>query len=222
MMSWLMTDAVLYSYARCPYAWRARLALIFAGFNCQLREVDLANKPKEMLQLSPKGTVPVLHLADGRIIDQSLDVMQWAMQHETARQLWPADNPQQQTAIHELIAVLDSEFGRNSYLYRFRRDNDPQPAQFYRVQCLTFLQQLEQLLKQNRFLFSARIGFADLAVYPFVRGFADFDPAGFAAEGFTQLSSWLETLSADLRVVQSAQLNPPWQNGDNPVYLMPR
>jgi len=97
-----------------------------------------------------------------------------------------------------------------------------QSAQFYRAQCLIFLQQLEQLLKKNRFLFSDQIGFADLAVYPFVRGFADFDLAGFAVDGFTQLSSWLETLSADWRVVQSSQVNPPWQNGDNPVYLMPR
>ena len=216
-----MIEPVLYSYVRCPYAWRARLALIFAGFNCELREVDLANKPQEMLQLSPKGTVPVLQLADGRIIDQSLDVMQWAAQRDAAEHLWPTDNPQQQEAINELIAALDNEFGRNSYLYRFRKADDPHPAGYYRQHCVTFLQQLEILLAKNRFLFSDQIGFADLAVYPFVRGFADFDPAGFTADGFNYLSSWLAILAADTRVVQSAQANPPWQNGDNPVYLMP-
>ena len=97
-----MTFPVLYSFRRCPYAIRARLALRYAGISYELKEVALRDKPAEMLALSPKGTVPVLHLHDGRVLDQSLDIMRWALvQHDPDGWLSSAPTESMQALIND-------------------------------------------------------------------------------------------------------------------------
>lgn len=211
-----MTERVLYSYVRCPFAARARLALIFSAINCQLREVDLAHKPAHMLQLSPKGTVPVLQLDDKKIIDESLDVMHWAVQSESGAFL----RVQNTQALQQLIEQLDGDFSKNSFRYRFRLANDPHPASYYREQCERFVQRLEQILSTTGFLAGDAISFADLAVYPFLRGFVDIEPDWFNATPYGNVHRWLSLMAADLRVQQAFVINKPWQDGDKPVYLL--
>lgn len=214
-----MTDAILYSYVRCPYAARARLALIFAGIDCQLREVDLSNKPAAMLQISPKATVPVLQLADQRVIDESLVIMEYAAATPAGKSLLP-DEATLRELQSGLISHVDTEFSKQSFRYRFPREGDEQSPEFYRQQGEVFLQRLEDLLAQQAFLRGAQPGFADLAIYPFVRGFVDVDPAWFAAAPYQHLRNWLAALADDVRVQQAYRLREPWQPGAAPVYLI--
>jgi glutathione S-transferase len=214
-----MNESVLYSYVRCPYAARARLALIFSGINCQLREVDLAHKPAEMLQLSPKGSVPVLQLADGRVIDESLDIMHWATTFAAGANLLPADIDAQ-AAMADLIRWLDMDFSKQSFRYRFRLANDPHPPVYYRDQAEEFLKALEAFLHQNIFLFGDCLSFGDLAAYPFLRSFVDVEPEWFANTPYANLHRWLALMNENKIVQQAFIVNKTWQAGDHPLYLM--
>jgi glutathione S-transferase len=221
ILMWMiaMNEAVLYSYVRCPYAARARLALIFAGINCQLREVDLAHKPAEMLQLSPKGSVPVLQLADGRVIDESLDIMHWATTFTVGANLLPIDIDAQAN-MAELIRWLDNDFSKQSFRYRFRLANDPHPPIYYRNQAEEFLSVLEAYLNQNRYIFGDSLSLGDLAVYPFLRSFVDVEPEWFVNTPYAHLHRWLALMSENKIVQQAFVVNKTWQNGDPPLYLM--
>ena len=101
-----MTLPILYSFRRCPYAMRARMVLLHSKIQCEIREIKLSNKPKEMLAISPKGTVPVLILENGDILDESLDVMLWAIEQGNLRNLFNLGKKE----ILDLIKINDGEF----------------------------------------------------------------------------------------------------------------
>jgi len=178
---------VLYTLIRCPYAMRARLALAYAKINFEAREVDLKNKPAHLLKISPKGTVPVLLLPDNTVLEQSLDIMRWALPEFTTDAVMEA-----------LIAANDNSFTKslNHYKYPNRYPDDPNSVQFYRSQCEDFLAPLEQRLAQTEFLFGDKLSLADLALFPFVRQFSIVDPDWFASAPYLQLRNWLATISS--------------------------
>lgn len=181
---------VLYSFRRCPYAMRARLALVAGGQQCELREVVLRNKPAALLQASPKGTVPVLVLPDGRVIEQSLDIMLWALgRHDPEGWLVPESGSQ--ADMLALIAECDGPFkhGLDRYKYPDRYDN-VDPLQ-HRAACAAWLQGLETRLQQGPGLFGARACLADAAIMPFVRQFAQVDRSWFDAQPWPALHAWL-------------------------------
>lgn len=203
-------DPVLYSFRRCPYAMRARLALAVSGVRCELREVVLRAKPPEMLAASPKGTVPVLVLADGAVIDESLDIMRWALaRHDPERWLARGDAA--------LIATNDGAFKRDldRYKYPHRHGSD---ALAHRESGLAFLRELDARLAIDGQLCGAARGLADAAIMPFVRQFAATGPEWFAAQALPHLRAWLEGhLASDL--FKAAMLRvPPWSAGDPPVF----
>lgn len=191
---------VLYSFRRCPYAIRARLALLASGQACELREVVLKNKPPALLAASPKGTVPVLVLPDGTVIDQSLDIMQWALRrHDPMGWLGPEGTGSSDALA--LIAECDGDFKvqLDRYKYPHRHTPDvalPDPAltdeaPTARTRAAAFLLRLEQRLEANRHLTGPRASLADAALMPFVRQFAGVDPAWFAAQPWPRLQAWL-------------------------------
>ena len=192
---------VLYSFRRCPYAMRARLALAVSGVEVEYREVVLRNKPPELLAASPKGTVPVLVLPEGEVIDESLDIMLWAL-----RQNDPAHWLQTEDATLDdmlaLIRVNDGAFKRNldryKYPNRYPQESGADTAAFALVQRdlgARWLDEMESRLAGS-WLFGNKASLADMATLPFVRQFAHTDADWFAAQPWPRLQSWLAGFEA--------------------------
>nr|WP_284738896.1 glutathione S-transferase [Pseudomonas marginalis] len=178
---------MLYSFRRCPYAMRARLALRYSGVPVRIVEVSLKAKPAEMLALSPKGTVPVLSV-DGEVIDESLAIMQWALaQHDPDNWLLEGD-----PAVLALVAENDQGFKYHLDRYKYAERYPEQPMDHYRAEGEVFLQKLEGLLTGHAYLLADQPSLADMALAPFVRQFAHVDRDWFAAAPYPRLQQWLE------------------------------
>jgi len=179
---------VLYSFRRCPYAMRARLAIVNAQVTLELREIELSNKPAALLLASPKATVPVLQLQNGDVIDESLEIMYWALQqHDPEHWLKNIENQQ----ARELIVWNDGEF--KYYLDRYKyADRYPERCQLeYRQQGELFLAELERRLNQQQFLCGNHFALADAAILPFIRQFAAVDSVWFEKSPYPAVKQWL-------------------------------
>lgn len=184
----------LYSFRRCPYAMRARMALRYSGVPVEIVEVSLKAKPAAMLAISPKGTVPVLE-ADGRVIDESLEIMRWALaQHDPDDWLLDGDS-----RIAELIEANDQGFKVQLNRYKYAERYPEQPMEVYRAEGAVFLQRLEALLTGRDYLLTDHPCLADIALLPFVRQFAHVDREWFAQTPYVRLQAWLQRfLESDL------------------------
>ena len=208
---------VLYSFRRCPYAMRARLALASSGLSYELREVSLRSKPPELLAVSPKGTVPVLVLPSGEVIDESLDVMRWALrQHDPEGWLQPGEETLQDMAV--LIAANDGPFKRQLDRYKYPNryalengGNLPGVAELHRAAAAIWLMILQQRLTRHGWLFGNTASLADMAILPFVRQFAHTDTPWFASQPWPQLVAWLASFEASARYQGVMDRHPPWQ-----------
>ena len=185
-----MSFHILYSYRRCPYAMRARMALKYAGIALEIREIELKNKPAHMLKVSPKATVPVLVLSDGTLLEQSLEIMFWALQQQDKDDWLIADSELTQQLIAENDIIFKQALDKYKYAIRFPE----QSAEVYRTQGEVFLQRLEILLIQSQYLLSSQISLADIAIFPFIRQFSGVDTMWFEAAPYPKLKIWLKTL----------------------------
>ncbi len=187
----LKTSPLLYTYRRCPYAMRARMALLQAGVVYEAREVSLRDKPADMLALSPKGTVPVLVLPSGEVLAQSMDIMQWAfMQTADAQGWWArAQTPENLT----LWSSCDADFKHHLDRYKYpQRYSDAMGAEHHAKQAVqVLLQALELQLQAQPQLGGAMPCAADIGIFPFVRQFAAVDPAWFEALPLPKVQAWL-------------------------------
>lgn len=201
----------LYSFRRCPYAMRARLALLSSGTQCEIREIVLRNKPAAMLAASPKGTVPVLICPDGRVLEQSLDIMLWALQQNDPEN-WLAPGSDSLADMLTLIAQCDGDFKFNLDRYKYpERYADALAPSVYRSSAGQFLLALEQRLEQNVYLYGSRCTLADMAIAPFVRQFAHTDKAWFASQPWPKLQAWLSAiLESEIYAVAMTRYTP-WQ-----------
>jgi glutathione S-transferase len=205
---------VLYSFRRCPYAMRARMALWVAGVTVELREVKLAAKPSALFAASPKGTVPVLVLGDGTVIDESLDIMRWALlQHDPEGWLAGEDAG--------LIAANDGPFKHHLDRAKYPGRYDDDGTTDHRAAALALLAPLETRLGEALWLTGADRSLTDIALFPFIRQFAAIDPAWFAAQPVAHLQAWLERLSALDLFARVMPKFAPWAEGDTPVMLGP-
>ena len=185
---------LLYSFRRCPFAIRARLAIKVSGVGVDTQEVSLRAKPKEMLECSPKGTVPILKFADGRVLEQSLDIMHWALaQHDPEH--WLDDDPAVTADIMELIQRNDEWFKPKLDLYKYAVRYPQQSEAYYREEAEPFLADLDIRLNQDGHLLAARYTLADMAVFPFIRQFCNVDPDWFYGSRYRNLILWLDNLS---------------------------
>jgi glutathione S-transferase len=185
----------MYSFRRCPYAMRARLALRYAGIQVELREVVLRDKPQHMLDVSPKGEVPVLLLDDGRVIDESLDIILWALE-QNDQDDWQLKNasstPPVLEQMRDLIAQNDNVFKQHLDHYKYADRFPEHPLEYYRQQGEDFLAQLETRLASSPYLFAEHVSIADVSIFPFVRQFAFVDKHWFDNSHYTHLQNWLE------------------------------
>ncbi|MCR5869120.1 glutathione S-transferase N-terminal domain-containing protein [Aquincola sp. J276] len=209
----LLPLPILYSFRRCPYAIRARLAIRAAGVPVALREVVLRSKPAELLAASPKGTVPVLVLPDGTVLDQSLDIMRWALaQHDPLGWL----QPEEADEAHALIDLNDQRFKPLLDAYKYA----PERAAASRDEAVALmLAPLEQRLLRHSHLLRDTASLADMALLPFVRQFAAVDAAWFAAAPLPKLQAWLQRLTGAGLFESVMAKYAPWQAGDDaPVF----
>lgn len=210
-----MTLPILYSFRRCPYAIRARMALAYAGIAYELREVSLKNKPKEMLAISPKGTTPVMQIfkevekfdrdsdRDFVILEESLDIMNWAVQQNDPcnwRNLSVVNYIDRLAIAQQLIKTNDGEFKKALDRYKYPNRFPEQAQEFYRQQAEEVLQVLENQLSSKQevspsttsFLLGNRQTLADVAIFPFVRQFAYVNIDWFNSSPYIYLQKWLQ------------------------------
>jgi len=199
---------ILYSFRRCPYAMRARMALLASGTICEIREVVLRDKPAALIEASPKATVPVLVLPDGKVIDESLDIMRWALGRNDPHHWLDGDDA-------DLIAANDGPFkhhlDRAKYPGRYAESGD------HRALALGLLAHLEARLEETAFLCGDRPMLTDFALMPFVRQFAEIDRPWFDGQPLPALRRWLAVLLASDLFIAAMERLPRWDAGDPPT-----
>jgi glutathione S-transferase len=184
-----MNQPLLYSFRRCPYAMRARMALNYAQISYKLREIDLRAKPLDLLKASPKGTVPVMVMPDKTVLEQSLDIMRWAIDQNDPEGWWP-DQINIQKKMLSLIHQNDTQFKTALDHYKYpERSPEFLPGSYHQAEA--FLNKLELKLKINRFLFSSQVSIADIALFPFIRQFAQVNMSYFKSLPYPYLQNWL-------------------------------
>ena len=204
----------LYSFRRCPYAMRARLGILFAELQVELREITLKNKPSQMLAISPKGTVPVLQLLDGTVIEESTEIMIWALEQQDPQGLLDAEVLQQANA---LIDKNDNEFKYWLDRYKYADRHTDMTQTEYRQKGEIFLQVLEELLTKNPYLLGKTVTIADIGIMPFVRQFAHVDRNVFYSLPYPNLQRWLQDWLQHPFFLQTMTKFQPWQDGDEAV-----
>ena len=202
---------VLYSFRRCPYAMRARLALLVSGVAYEHREVALKAKPAEMLAVSPKGTVPVLCLPSGEVLEESVDIMRWALQ-QADPQAWLPSTPQARTLTEEGIALNDGEFKAHLDRYKYPQRFGLSDGLQHRTQGAELLMRWQERLLGHACLSGDRWGLLDACVAPFVRQFARTDRAWFDAQPWPQLTQWLSVFEASEDFAAVMHKHPLWQS----------
>ena len=208
-MSDEMTKPILYSFRRCPYAMRARMSLLESGVEVELREVILRDRPEHMMEISPKGTVPVLLLPDGTVIEESLDIMLWSLDESWLAGDWK-----------ELIDVNDGDFKHHLDRYKYNnRYENVLSSEEHREHALSILKTYDERLSNQAYLCGDSISLADLALSPFVRQFANTDRGWFDQLSLSHLHNWMiGILEGDL--FKSCMVKyKQWQNGQVPIYL---
>jgi glutathione S-transferase len=210
----------LYSFRRCPYAMRARLAcaLFLPTQSLELREVVLKNKPQELLTISPKATVPVLQLNNGKVIDESRDIMLWALDqpsNEFTNQYLPMHL---QLEIDELIDENDGSFKWALDRYKYA-DRHEESEEYYRKLGEVFLAKLEGLLEKNHYLFTTEICLADISIFPFVRQFAHVNKEWFEQSNYPRLITWLNALLESELFNSIMEKYQPWKADNIKIYF---
>ncbi|MCE7795140.1 glutathione S-transferase [Sphingobium sufflavum] len=204
---------ILYSFRRCPYAMRARLALLVSGQAVVIREVKLRAKPAAMLAASPKGTVPVLCLPDGTVIEQSLDIMRWALGRGDPEGWLAGDDA-------ALVARNDGPFKHHLDRTKYPDRHGSDPA-VHRGAALELLADWDARLAATGYLCGPARTLADMAVFPFVRQFAAVDPDWFAAQPLPHVHRWLARHLADPLFGRAMIRLSPWAEGDDPIPFGP-
>jgi glutathione S-transferase len=199
---------------------RARLALAASGQHCELREVALRAKPAELLAASPKGTVPVLVLPDGRVIEESLDIMRWALAHSDPEQ-WL--NPERGAVVDmdTLILQCDGPFKADLDRYKYPDRYAGADSMAHREAGAGYLVELNARLQAADYLFGSRPCLADMAIVPFVRQFAHVDAAWFAAQPWPGLARWLDVFLSSPRFQLVMEKTEPWVPGTDGVRFPP-
>lgn len=207
---------ILYSFRRCPYAIRARLALKYSNIPVELREVVLADKPEEMLNASPKGTVPVLILTDGTILEESLDIMNWALSHNDPDN-WLVKESIDKEITRQLINSNDGPFKQHLDHYKYAIRFPQHSAEYYREQANDYLNRLNSRLKGTGYLVGDKQTLADIAIFPFIRQFAFVDKQWFDDSPYHSLHAWLESMLRMKLFTDVMQKYSKWKPGDEIV-----
>ena len=211
-----MKFPVLYSFRRCPYAIRARLALRISGIQVALREVVLSDKPSALVDCSAKATVPVLVFNEKHVIDESLDIMYWALKQNDP-QGWLVEESDLLKATQQLIEYNDNEFKSQLDQYKYADRFPENSMQHYRSKGELFLSDLEERLAITDYLLCQRPTLADMAILPFIRQFVYVDKDWFDRSRYKRLNAWLTRLLEGVLFIGVMEKYKKWQEDDTPV-----
>lgn len=204
---------ILYSFRRCPYAMRARLALWVAGIDVILREVKLADKPPALIEISPKATVPVMISADGPLLEESVEIMRWALGRNDPEGWLSGDD-------HELLELIDGPFKHHLDRYKYWTRHDTEPEE-HRAAAYDILRGLDERLAKNGQLCRKTRTLADMASFTFIRQFANHDRKWFDAQPLPHLQRWLDGhLKSDIFKAIMPKFTP-WKAGDEAILFGP-
>jgi glutathione S-transferase len=192
----------LFSYRRCPYAMRARMALLACEIDFDIQEISLKDKPKKMLNISPKGTVPVL-VYKNLVLDESLDIMNWAKEKKNNEYI--KINAADIDFAKKMIEINDGEFKKKLDLYKYTSNKDYDLKNTYRKDCEDFIKKLDERLVINDYLLSNTFGYLDIAIFPFIRQFFNVDLNWLEKNSYTNLKSWVDRISVSNLFVQIMQ-----------------
>ena len=197
---------ILYSYRRCPYAMRARMALKYSEIEFEHREIELRNKPQSMLLASPKGTVPVL-CVDGSVIDQSIDIMRWALAQSDSAGWLKVENSLSQQWIEKNDGPFKLLLDQYKYPNRFL---DLQQSETLDSACKLMLEPIEAALQSNPYLLANNLSWVDVAIFPFIRQFSMVDSQKFEELPFPKTKEWLNQLLESELFQSVMQKYPVW------------
>ena len=207
---------LLYSFRRCPYAIRARLAIVYSGIPVELREVVLRDKPASLRAYSAKATVPVLVLSEQQVIDESLDIIDFCLSLNDPAG-WLSDlSRSQQLEARALIKENDGFFKDHldRYKYPDRQSDTENNGSDDRDLAMIFLAKLDQRLGKSAYLMGEKSSIADIAIFPFVRQFAFVDKSWFDQTALQYLKRWLEQWLQSPLFEQVMKKYPAWMSGD--------
>ena len=202
---------ILYSFRRCPYAMRARMAIHISSQKCEIREVLLRDKPPSMLEYSSKGTVPVLVLQSGEVIDESLDVIDWALNLNDPDN-WQRSKDNENTK--ELIKINDGEFKHHLDRYKYSKRYDNEDPEFHRKKCLSFIEKVNSELQNSKYIFDDAISYIDISLLPFIRQFRIADNEWFDELPFENVKSWLSNFLNSELLKSIMYKYDLWNEGD--------
>ncbi|WP_373959530.1 glutathione S-transferase [Vibrio gigantis] len=201
---------ILYSLRRCPYAMRGRMGIALSEQKVLLREIVTKDKPSELLASSPKGTVPVLVLPNGQIIEQSIEVMNWALKHNDPQDLLRSSNPTLSEQIQQLIRINDDDFIGHLEKYRASVRYRNIDVELRRHACEVFISQLEARLTNQPYLFGETPSLADFAVMPFVSQFVRVEKKWFVKSEYQNVGRWLRAHLDSKLYTQVMKQYPLW------------
>ena len=209
-----MNLPILYSFRRCPYAMRARMALILASKQCELREILLKNKPDHMLEISPKGTVPVLQLPD-KVLDESLDIISWAtVSHLDNVHIF---SKTEETLYMELVHLFDTKFKHHLDRYKYSSRYGADPSE-HQEECKIILENLDAKINPSPWVFGLQVSLLDISILPFIRQCKIANPEWFDAQQFKKVIGLLDYFEQDNLFIQAMQKYELWdprkQNGN--------
>ena len=208
---------ILYTFRRCPYAMRARLAIKASGVIVEIREVKLKNKPEELLNISPKATVPVLYISSKKIIEESLDIMKWALEINDPLKLLKQEKLDR-IEVHNTLNKLENDFKQNLDRYKYSsRFNQPNP-ELYRDKNLKILNEFNNLLQHNKGIYSSHLSLLDYAIFPFIRQFRNVNSVWFDSLELKFLKSWLYELIDSDEFSSIMKKNLIWAPNQKPIY----
>ncbi len=172
----IYNEPILYSFKRCPYAMRARMALKLGNIKCELREVKLSDKPEHMIEISPKATVPVL-MADGIVIEESIDIINWAIKKKNIFK--NNISKKDELLTEEIIKLFDTEFKYHLDRYKYSSRYKDSKRNYHRDICIGVLLKIELLVSKKHWFFGKNINKIDISILPFIRQFRVADPEYF-------------------------------------------
>jgi len=207
---------ILYSFRRCPYAIRARLAIEASGVKVELREILLCDKPVQMITISEKATVPVLLLPDGKVIEESIDIMRWALGQNDPQDLLFIDR---QKEISQLIQTNDFQFKPKLDKYKYAVRFPEKTMQEYRDESQFFLVDLDNRLTSNNYLLGDKLSLADIAIFPFIRQFSSVDLNWFDNTEYVFLKKWLKVCVESVEFQRVMKKYDPWKNAQGAVVV---
>ena len=212
-----MSYPILYSFKRCPYAMRARMALYLAEIKCEIREIRLSNKPEHMLEISPKGTVPILILED-KVIDESYDIVNWVIKkHDIFNDNLRSD---QINLTESLIKIFDEEFKYHLDRYKYSTRYENTDSDFHRAECLKILIDLEIITSDSKWIFGEKLNKLDISILPFIRQFRIADPGWFdSLEEIFKIKKILNNYLDSEEFKKIMFKYDEWQLGSKPTFF---